>query len=449
MSDRALLTGWGHTAPTSARTRRTAAADLAQVLASVGPRGIIARGLGRSYGDPAQNAGGDVLLPLPGWVALAGDQQTVQVSAGTSLHDLVRDLLPQGRFLPVTPGTRWVTVGGAIACDVHGKGHHHTGTFGSSVTSLDLVTADGDRHTIGPDDDPELFWGTVGGMGLTGVIVEASLRTIPVESAWMRVTTRRTADLDETMAALRDADTHHRYSVAWVDTLAKGAARGRSVVDAGDHATEADLTGAAARDPWRLPGPPPVAAPRRVPPHLVSWPSARAFNEVWYRKTPRLREGALQPLGQFFHPLDGIGEWSRLYGRQGFVQYQLVVPDGAAGETAVRAAIELLADRGQASLFSVLKRFGPANPGMLSFPIPGWTLAMDLPVTRGLGPALDRADELVVEAGGRVYLAKDARTVRPDLALPCTRVSTSSRACATASTPTAVSRPTCPADLGC
>src|SRR4051812_1159675 len=286
MSEQALLTGWGHTAPTSAHTRHADAEDLSRVLAGVGPRGLIARGLGRSYGDPAQNAGGDVLLPLPGWVDLSGDPRTVRVSAGTSLHDLIRALLPRGRFLPVTPGTRWVTVGGAVACDVHGKGHHDTGTFGSSVESLDLVTADGVRRTIGPDRDPELFWGTVGGMGLTGGTVEATLRTVVAESAGLRVTPRRTADLDETMTALRDADTRHRYSVAWVDTLATGAALGRSIVSAGDHADAAGLTGPAARDPWRLPGSPAVAAPRRVPPHLVSWPTARAFNELWYRKAP-------------------------------------------------------------------------------------------------------------------------------------------------------------------
>jgi decaprenylphospho-beta-D-ribofuranose 2-oxidase len=406
---RALLTGWGGTAATTANTVVADADRVAEVLAVAGPRGVIARGLGRSYGDPAQNAGGDVLLPLPSWIEVAPDAATVRTSAGTSLHELMLALLPHGRFLPVSPGTRFVTVGGSVACDVHGKGHHRTGTFGSNVASVDLVTADGTRHSVGPDRDPELFWATIGGLGLTGVVLAATLATIPVESAWMRVTTRRTDDLDDTMLQLREADARHGYSVAWVDTLATGGSLGRGVVGAGDHARAAELEGPAARDPWRLPGTPRLTAPRTVPPHLVSWPTARLFNEAWYRKAPRSREGELQPLGRFFHPLDGIGEWHRLYGRRGFVQYQLVVPDGAVGDDALRTAVEMVATVAQPALFSVLKRFGPANAGLLSFPCAGWTLALDLPVGPGLADVLDRLDVVVVEAGGRVYLAKDAR----------------------------------------
>src|SRR6478752_8879715 len=203
MSDESeVLTGWGRTAPSAGRVRRHAGPDaVAGLLRDAGPRGLIARGLGRSYGDPAQNAGGVVLDPLPSVIDEPAADGTVRVSAGTSLHDLMRFLLPRGRFVPVTPGTRYVTVGGAIACDVHGKSHHITGSFGNHVRSLDLVLADGSTRTIGPDTDGDLFWATVGGMGLTGIILSAVVDTIPVETAYAEVTTQRLANLDEVMRA--------------------------------------------------------------------------------------------------------------------------------------------------------------------------------------------------------------------------------------------------------
>lgn len=407
MSERRALTGWGRTAGSVAEVVQSDAAGLGDVLKEIGPRGIIARGLGRSYGDPAQNAGGQVLLPLPASIEI--DQATgfAQVSAGVSLHDLMRHLLPMGRYVAVTPGTRSVTIGGALACDVHGKSHHRTGTFGAQTVSLDLVTADGALHTVSPEKDPELFWATIGGLGLTGVIVAATLRTIEVGSAWMSVDTRSCADLDETLTALREADERFTYSVAWIDTLAGGRKLGRSVLSCGEHARPDELTGAAARDPWRLPRPARISAPRAVPPHLVSRPGIKVFNELWFRKAPAQREGELQTQSAFFHPLDGIGDWNRLYGRQGFLQYQYVVPDTA--EAAVRESLELISGHGQASFLAVLKRFGKANPGLLSFPTAGWTLALDLPMGTGLSTLLAELDRLVIAAGGRVYLAKDSR----------------------------------------
>ncbi len=404
-----LLTGWGRTAPTASRVVTAAHADdVRAVLAAAGDRGMVARGLGRSYGDPAQNAGGSVLLPLPPRIQVAQGAETVRVSAGTSLHELMAVLVPLGRFLPVTPGTRWVTVGGAIACDVHGKSHHRVGSFGQHVTSMALMTADGHVHEVAPDREGELFWATVGGLGLTGVVLEASLRTIPVGSAWMRVTTRRTADLDESMSQLRMGD-DHTYSVAWIDTLARGRALGRSVLSLGEHAGAADLVGVAARRPWLVPGTPRLCVRGPVPPRLVSWPTVRAFNELWYRKAPRHREGELRTIGAFFHPLDSVAGWNRLYGARGFVQYQLVVPDTPEGEAAVRAVVGVVSDRGRASFLSVLKRLGAQNPGLLSFPLAGWTLALDLPVGSGLAELLDQLDEIVLGAHGRLYLAKDSR----------------------------------------
>lgn len=407
MADSRALTGWGRTAPTVATEVRTTASGVPDAVLGAGPRGLVARGLGRSYGDPAQNAGGAVLMPLPGPVEVDAASGLVDAAAGTSLHDLMAELLPRGLFLPVTPGTRYVTVGGAIACDVHGKSHHVAGSFGRHVVSLDLVTADGETHVIGPDREPELFWATVGGMGLTGVVTRAVLRTIPVETSFMSVTTTRLPDLASAMTAMRTTDERFTYSVAWIDTLARGRGMGRSVLSQGEHATRDELTGRAAGHPLRTPGRPRLAAPPHLPGGLVRHATVRAFNEAWFHKAPVRREGEIQPLSTFFHPLDGVASWNRLYGPRGFVQYQCVVPDDAA-ETMARI-VDRISREGHASFLSVLKRFGAGNESPLSFPMAGWTLALDLPAHPGLATLLDGLDDLVVAAGGRVYLAKDAR----------------------------------------
>jgi decaprenylphospho-beta-D-ribofuranose 2-oxidase len=414
MSEPTSLTGWGRTSPTAARLLRTDVGDIGGYVAGLvrdaGPRGLIARGLGRSYGDPAQNSGGDVLAPLPSWIDEPADDGTVRVSAGTSLHDLMRFLLPRGRFVPVTPGTRYVTVGGAIACDVHGKSHHVVGSFGDQVVSLDLVLPDGTPRTIGPDTDAELYWATVGGMGLTGVIVSAVIRSIPVETGYLSVTTERVPDLDAVMQAMVDGDDDFAYSVAWIDTEARGSSLGRSVLSRGDHATRAQLTGSALRDPLRLPSAPRITVPLTPPASLVNAASVRAFNELWFRKAPRFRADELQDVSAFFHPLDGVAGWNRLYGPRGFVQYQFVVPDDRAD--VVRRILEQVATDRHTTFLAVLKRFGAGNPGWLSFPRTGWTLAVDIPARPDLDGLLDDLDRQVAEAGGRVYLAKDAR-VRP------------------------------------
>ena len=360
-----------------------------------------------------------MLAPIAGptTISRAGDgTPLVTAAAGTSLHDLMATLLGERLFVPVTPGTRYVTVGGAVAADIHGKNHHRDGTFGAQVVSLDLVTADGGLHAIGPDTDAALFWATVGGMGLTGVITSVTLRALEVESAYVTVHTERIAGLDELMRTMREHDDDHRYSVAWIDTLARGRSLGRSVLTRGDHATEAELTGAAVRHPWRAPRPPRLAVPLTPPGGLVSRPAVRAFNELWFRKAPRDRVG-VESIASFFHPLDQVGSWNRLYGRGGLVQYQLVVPEHA--EDALTEALQLLSDAGQPSFLAVLKRFGATNPGLLSFPMHGWTLALDLPAGPALGPLFRALDRLVVEAGGQALpgqgLPALAGDLRPDV----------------------------------
>ncbi|HVU72064.1 MAG TPA: FAD-binding oxidoreductase [Mycobacteriales bacterium] len=407
------LTGWGRTAPSAATVVPVTDASVAlDAVKTAGPRGVIARGLGRAYGDAAQNAGGTVLdvTALDRVHALDAERGVIDVDAGVSLDTLMRLLVPIGWFVAVTPGTRYVTVGGAIASDIHGKNHHVEGTFCQHLESLDLLTADGSVRTLTPAD-PEL-WATAGGMGLTGVVLRARLQLLPIETSLMQVRTERIGDLDALMQAMLDGDADHRYSVAWIDLLARGAAMGRSVLTRGDHAKLDDLP-AKKRAQAKAYGPKPLLkAPALVPGGLLNRWSVAAFNEAWFRKAPVDHTG-LESIPAFFHPLDGVLDWNRIYGPGGFVQYQYVVPDGA--EDAVRESVRRISDARIPSFLAVLKRFGPGNDGPLSFPQPGWTLALDVATGQdGLAAMCDALDELVVEAGGRVYLSKDSR-LRPDV----------------------------------
>ena len=412
------LTGWGRIAPTTARLAQPADPDqVAGLLATAPARGVIARGLGRSYNNAAQNDGGLVIGTttmhrITSFDTAAG---VVTCEAGVSLEQLMTAALPAGWFVPVTPGTRQVTIGGAIAADVHGKNHHAAGSFASHVPWIDLLRPDGQVQRVTPDGDPPLFWATAGGMGLTGIILRAAIQLTKVATSRLKVDTVRTADIDETMAHLSATDDRYTYTVAWTDCLARGAALGRSVITSGDFATLADLAPWDQQHPFdfRPGGRLPLGAPPVFPGGLLNPVTVGLANQVWYRKAPRRLLGQIQTIGQFFHPLDGIRNWNRVYGPSGFRQYQYVLPFGQ--DQLVRWSLEQISAARAPSFVTVLKRFGPGDPGFLSFPIPGWTLALDFPArTRGLDQLLDRLDQRVLDAGGRVYLAKDSR-VRPEI----------------------------------
>jgi decaprenylphospho-beta-D-ribofuranose 2-oxidase len=425
---RSLLTGWGGTAPSAAHLMSCSDNEMVvEQLRESDSRGVIARGLGRSYGDAAQCAGGRVLSMgrMDRVLATSVDPDSmnyrVKVQAGMSLDALMRTFIPKGWFVPVSPGTRYVSIGGAIAADIHGKNHHVDGSFGDHVTELTLATPTG-IHTIGPHNDAELFWATVGGMGLTGVVCDATIRLIGIETSAMRVDTERCSNLEALMATMEERDGAYRYSVAWIDCMAGGRHLGRSVLTRGHHAAQEDLLepsrqarrlgGIDAEHPLKFAPREKARVPRAAPGGLLNPTSIRAFNEAWYRKTPRREIGRLVPMSRFFHPLDGIEGWNRLYGRAGFVQYQMVIPFGE--ERTLRKIIERVSRGGFPSFFAVLKRFGSSNQGVLSFPIPGWTLALDLAVgSPAMASLLDELDVLVADAGGRVYLAKDSR-LRPE-----------------------------------
>jgi len=413
-SRRRLLAGWGGTAPSAGDVARPSSPeDLRAVLDAVPGRGALGRGLGRGYGDGAQNAGG-LVIDTTGVIDFHLDPATglVRAGAGASLDALMRELVPRGFFVPVTPGTRYVTVGGAVAADIHGKNHHRVGSWGNHLRSIRLGLGDGSVVDVSPTDRPELFWATVGGMGLTGLILEITFQCPAIETSRLLVDTDRAPDLDTVLDLMETGDDDYDYSVAWIDPMARGRHLGRSVLTRGRFAHRDELDPAdrdpLAYDPSKVAGLPPG-----LPSGLINRLSVRAFNELWYRKAPALRRDELQTIPTFFHPLDMVDRWNRIYGPRGFIQWQYALPFGT--EDIVRDTIDALSADQCTSFLAVLKRFGPGNEAPLSFPIPGWTLAVDVPTGHaGLAVLLDRLDQQVADAGGRIYLAKDSR-LRPEL----------------------------------
>jgi decaprenylphospho-beta-D-ribofuranose 2-oxidase len=407
------LSGWGRTAWTVADVISTNdPQSIRDAVNGANDRGVIARGLGRSYGAAAQNAGGRVIEmanesdPLGIDADLDPVSGILEVGAGVSIDSILRMCVPRGWFIPVTPGTRFVTVGGAISSDVHGKNHHIDGSFGQHVRSMTVLLANGEIVDLSPENNPAWFWATVGGMGLTGIILRATIAMLPIESSKVRVETERLANFEAVCEAMSSdgADDDYRYSVCWVDLLATGSSMGRGVLTRGDHASasEVDSDDPCAYDP-RLN----VSAPGWVPNGLLNKFSIKVFNEAWYRKAPSKRHVGIESIPAFFHPLDGVNKWNRLYGSQGFIQYQFIVP--LERTDVLRKVIETFSAAGVGSFLAVLKRMGPQNLAPMSFPTEGWTLTLDIAAgIKGLAELLAKVDSMVLDAGGRHYLAKDS-----------------------------------------
>lgn len=405
----ALLAGWGRYPVLETELFAPCTKEAVHRIAAHG-KGVVARGNGRSYGDAG--IGAEQTLWMGAFDRILGfDRLTglVTVEAGVLLSKLIETFLPLGFFPPVVPGTKYVTVGGAIAADVHGKNHHRDGGFGSYVESF-LLATDGAPIRASRSENPELFAATIGGMGLTGIIVEATLRLRPIETGWVTQTTVVAPNLDQAITELDAADSA-TYSAAWIDCLAKDEHLGRSLVFLGEHARLDELSGKAAESPFPRTSAPRLSAPFDFPSFCLNRWSVGAFNELYFRLGAR-KAGALflVPLESFFFPLDGVGSWNRIYGRYGFVQHQSVLPLDTA-RTVLPEMLGRIADRGDASFLAVLKKLGPSD-GVLSFPFPGYTLALDFPMRPKLLAFLDELDQLVVDAGGRLYLAKDARQSR-------------------------------------
>lgn len=408
------LNGWGNSTPSLSKVASFSSRHVVDALCALrengsSVRGLTLRGLGRSYGDAAQNGGGAVfrLHDDPSEIQLDEASSVVRAPAGVSIDDLISYLVPRGHFVPVTAGTRFVTLGGAVASDIHGKNHHVDGSFGAHVERFSLLVASGEILEVSPASDPDLFWATVGGMGLTGVILDVSFRTKRIETSKCTVSTRRFANLDLLLEEMSENDDHATYSVAWTDLLATGASLGRSILWRGEHTRRSELT-STSTDPLEYSTRVLGSVPPIVPsPGLVNRWTSRIFNEVWFRSAPVVRDGEIKSIPGYFHPLDVVGNWNRLYGPQGFIQYQFLVPFGA--ETVLREIVSDISSAGVATPLVVLKRFGAGNPGMLSFPRSGWTLTVDIASrVSGLPELLHRLDHRVLDAGGRHYLAKDA-----------------------------------------
>ena len=367
------------------------------------PEPLLPAGCGRSYGDSCLNAGGALIdaTGLDRFIELGSDG-LLRCEAGVTLAEILDVVVPRGWCLPVVPGTRWVTLGGAIANDIHGKNHHRVGTFGAHVTRLELLRSSGERLMCSEDSNPALFGATVGGLGLTGLILWAEIRLQRVAGPGIEQERIRFGSLDEFLGiAVEDAG--HEYTVAWVDCLSRGRRLGRGVYLRGAHHP---LPAG-----WRpLADGPRIGVPCDAPDALLNRLTLSVFNTVHYRRAPRERRRGAVPFAAFFFPLDAIGDWNRLYGRRGFVQYQCVVPETARGE-AIREILARVASSREVPGLGVLKRFGAAtSPGLLSFPRPGVTLAVDLAFRgRSTLELLDGLDAVVRQAGGAVYPAKDAR----------------------------------------
>lgn len=403
------FSGWGLHPTGCSHVADPEPSDLPGLIIDPDVSSLLGRGLGRSYGDAALNDKGGLVRTrkLNRILDFDSARGLLRCEAGTSLEEIIRQFLPRGWFPSVTPGTKFVSVGGAVAFDVHGKNHHLEGNFCEFVDSFDLLLASGETLRCSRKENSQAYRATVGGMGLTGLITSVELRLRPVRTAYVKVHAIKAKDLDTAFELFAEHEPHYLYSVAWIDCLASGASLGRSLLMFGHHAEPEDLPKRRREKPLHPPWRPRLRVPCHAPAFLLNQYSIRAFNTLYYAKQLRRESHSLASYESFFYPLDGLDRWNLLYGRRGFVQYQCVLPTESSRDS-LGKMLRLCATEGWGSFLAVLKRFGPQD-GWFVFPMPGYTLALDIPIRAGLWEFLDRLDRLVLEAGGRVYLAKDCR----------------------------------------
>jgi len=362
---------------------------------------VIPRGLGRSYGDSSLGKSMVSMLRLQHMLSFDDERGLLHCQAGLSLGDILEVFVPRGWFLPVTPGTKHVTVGGAIASDVHGKNHHVDGCFCDHVEYMDVLTGVGEIVRCAPGVHADLFHATCGGMGLTGVILTAAIRLKPVQSAFIQQVTLKASGLEESLEQF-DRYAGEPYSVAWIDCISGGDALGRSLLMAGRHADVGALESHI---------PPKLSVPFDMPSALLNPFSIKAFNMLYYHRVRKLISETTVHYEPFFYPLDSIEKWNRMYGKKGFTQYQFVIPK-EAGSNGMKMILRKIVESRKGSFLAVLKAFGKENANLLSFPMEGYTLALDFKIEPGLFALLERIDAMVHDYGGRLYLTKDARMSR-------------------------------------
>ena len=400
-----ILSGWGRfpvhrSVPLAPRTQD-------ELSACLQGQPVIARGNGRAYGDSAIGANSTVLMNHFNRMLEFDTKKGVLVAeAGVLLADIITALGPRGWFPPVTPGTKFVTLGGMIAADVHGKNHHKDGSFGRFVDWLEVMDHTGHMHRCSAQQNTQIFNRTVGGMGLTGTILRAAVRLHPVQTAWIKKTTKALPNLDAALAAFEKHNTA-TYSVAWIDCLSRSSSLGRSILMLGEHATLKDLPDNMASCPFKMPNKRKLNVPFSVPKGLLNRFTVRMFNTLYYWKNTRRSETSLVDWDSYFYPLDAILGWNRIYGRRGFMQFQCVLPLEMS-HSGLKAMLEATSRAGAGSFLAVLKRLGPQD-SVLSFPMEGYTLALDFPVSSKASALMSQLDDITVKHGGRFYLAKDAR----------------------------------------
>ena len=391
------ISGWGRYPKIDAEVNLPR--DLEQASALIKRDGLlIPRGLGRAYGDSSLASRVLETTNLQFFHSFDAVSGVLSCDAGVSLFEILKVFVPKGWFIPVSPGTRFVTVGGAIASDVHGKNHHLDGTFGQHVISLQLLLGNGEIVCVSPTENTALFHATCGGMGLTGTILSASFRLMPIKSSEIIETTIKAANLDAVLDGFEQFGAR-TYTVAWIDCLAQGENLGRSLLMVGEHAEDGSLTVADKN---------PLTMPVDAPSSLLNPFSIKAFNALYYAKAQYGVSTRRRSFESYFYPLDQILQWNKLYGKAGFMQYQFVIPT-SAGREGLRQILKTIAASGQGSFLAVLKTFGKKNANYLSFPIEGYTLALDFKVTESIFALMDQLDQLVLQYGGRLYLTKDAR----------------------------------------